>query len=34
LRDPPRDLFHLDDTSDLENDPSRYPRCDAFNTEH
>ena len=34
LRDPPRNLFHLDDFSDMENDPSRYPRCDAFNTDN
>ena len=34
LRDPPRDLFLLDDLSEMENDPSNYPRCDAFNTDN
>ena len=34
LRNPERYLFELTDHSDMETDPSRYPRCDSFNTDN
>jgi len=34
LKDPKRALFVMTNFQELENDPSQFPRCDAFNTDN